>query len=104
MFDGMSDLWKNKFAEAFEGRVAFSLDQEACQRMASDHTEDLVFMPGVVVEPSNTAEVQEVMRWAFAHDISVTTSGGHDGIEWRCTAGEWRNLLVHETNEPDFGH
>ena len=80
MFEGMSDLWKSKFAEAFEGRVAFSLDPEACQRMASDHTEDLVFMPGVVVEPSNTAEVQEVMRWAFAHDVSVTPAGAMTGL------------------------
>ena len=80
MFDGMSDLWKNNFIDQFEGRVAFSTAEEACRMMASDHTEDLVFMPGLVVEPSNTEEVQAVMRWAHAHDVPVTPAGAMTGL------------------------
>lgn len=80
MFGGMSDLWKNKFVKQFEGKLRFDFSEEACRRMASDHTEDLVFMPGVVVEPTATAEVQEVMRWAHAHDVPVTPAGAMTGL------------------------
>ena len=54
MFDGMPDLWKKSFQKEFEGKLRFTDSEEMRRRMASDHTEDLVFMPGMVVEPSST--------------------------------------------------
>ena len=80
MFGGMPDLWKKSFQEEFEGRLRFS-DSEALRRkLASDHTEDLVFMPGLVVEPASTQEVQQVMKWAHAHDVPVTPAGAMTGL------------------------
>lgn len=80
MFGGMPDLWKKSFQEEFEGRLLFSDSEALRRRLASDHTEDLVFMPGLVVEPASTQEVQEVMKWAHAHDVPVTPAGAMTGL------------------------
>ena len=80
MFGGMTDLWINKFSEQFEGEIAFSVAAEDCRKMASDHTEDLVFMPGLVTEPKSTREVQRIMEWAYMHDVPVTPAGAMTGL------------------------
>lgn len=80
MFDGMPDLWKKSFQKEFEGKLRFTDSEEMRRRMASDHTEDLVFMPGMVVEPSSTHEVQQVMKWAHANDVPVTPAGAMTGL------------------------
>jgi len=80
MFDGMSDLWKKKFETEFEGQLKFSDKDEILRKLASDYTEDLVFMPGLVVEPANSQEVQKVLRWAHANEVPVTPAGAMTGL------------------------
>ena len=46
----------------------------------SDETEDLVFVPDVVVEPVTTEEVSRVLSWAFRHDVAVTAAGARTGL------------------------
>ncbi|MDA0729510.1 MAG: FAD-binding protein [Bacteroidetes bacterium] len=50
------------------------------QAHASDETEDLAFMPDVVVEPENVEEVSAVMSWAHRHGIPVTAAGARTGL------------------------
>lgn len=80
MFGGMTDLWIKKFSAQFDGVLAFSVSAEDRRKMASDHTEDLVFMPGLVAEPASTLEVQAILKWAHAHDVPVTPAGAMTGL------------------------
>lgn len=80
MFGGMTDLWINKFSARFDGTLVFTVAPDECAKMASDHTEDFVFMPGLVAEPTTTKEVQAIMEWAHAHDVPVTPAGAMTGL------------------------
>ncbi|MBC7541602.1 MAG: FAD-binding protein [Candidatus Sericytochromatia bacterium] len=55
-------------------------DRPGMEPFSHDYTEDLVFYPEVVVRPRTTAEVQAVMRLAYARDIPVTPRGGGTGL------------------------
>jgi glycolate oxidase len=80
MFGGMTDLWIKNFSVHFDGTLVFTVAPDDCRKMASDHTEDLVFMPGLVAEPRSTEEVQAIMKWAHAHDVPVTPAGAMTGL------------------------
>ena len=80
MFGRMPELWINNFEDAFAGELEFSCDLNDRRRMASDHTEDLVFLPGVVVHPCNTAEVSKIMAWASSNGVPVTPAGAMTGL------------------------
>ena len=43
--------------------------EEILRAHASDETEDLVFMPGVVAEPNSTSEVSALLQIAYDNDI-----------------------------------
>ncbi|MBL7942701.1 MAG: FAD-binding protein [Flavobacteriales bacterium] len=45
-----------------------------------DETEDLVFLPEVVLKPGNTAQVSAVMSYCFEKNIPVTAAGGRTGL------------------------
>jgi glycolate oxidase len=47
---------------------------------AKDYTEDLQYMPEVVVKPAGTAQVAEVMKWCNTHHIAVTPRGAGTGL------------------------
>ena len=80
MFGHMGEMWIKLFQEEFDGFLQWSTGEAALRRMASDYTEDLVFMPDVVVEPQSTIEVQQVLKWAHAHDVPVTPAGAMTGL------------------------
>ena len=50
------------------------------QAHSADHTEDLQFLPDVVVEPTSTQDVAELLRWAHDHRIPVTPAGAWTGL------------------------
>ncbi len=56
------------------------VDAEHRRAAASDETEDLVFLPDVVVEPGSTAEVSAVMRLATRARVPVTPRGAGTGL------------------------
>ncbi|MBO75014.1 MAG: FAD-binding oxidoreductase, partial [Flavobacteriales bacterium] len=76
----MRHLWKKSFQTEFDGKLSFSDAEEIRRRLASDYTEDLVFMPGLVVEPASTQEVQAVLKWAHEHNVPVTPAGAMTGL------------------------
>jgi glycolate oxidase len=55
-------------------------DAETLEVHGQDETEDLLFLPSVVVEPANTAEVSAIMRYANEHGLPVTPRGGGTGL------------------------
>jgi glycolate oxidase len=55
-------------------------DAELRKNYAHDETEDLHFMPAVVVKPENTEGVSKVMALCYANNIPVTVQGGRSGL------------------------
>jgi glycolate oxidase len=45
-----------------------------------DHTEDLFFVPEVVLKPETTEEVSKIMRFCYENNIPVTPSGARTGL------------------------
>ncbi len=50
------------------------------QQYSRDHTEDLSFLPAVVVQPANTQEISAVLRWCYQEEIPVTPRGAGTGL------------------------
>src|SRR5690606_33060209 len=55
-------------------------DEESRRRCGSDETEDLVFLPDVVLCPQTTAEVSRVLAYCSEHKIAVTPRGSGTGL------------------------
>ncbi len=55
-------------------------NEEQLAHCASDQTEDLYFLPEVVVQPGHTEEVSKLMAWCNAASISVTPRGAGTGL------------------------
>lgn len=47
---------------------------------ASDHTEDFVFFPAIVLKPESTEEVSAIMRYCYENNLIVTPSGARTGL------------------------
>lgn len=65
---------------AIVGAEFVRTDQESLTLHGQDETEDLVFPPGVVLEPDSTEQVSAIMRLASGHGIPVTPRGGGTGL------------------------
>ena len=55
-------------------------DLETRQKYGHDETEDFVFPPAVVIKPASTAEISDILKVAFVHQIPVTAIGGQTGL------------------------
>lgn len=55
-------------------------DAEQLDRCASDHTEDLHYLPEVVVQPTTVDEVSTIMQYCYANNIAVTPRGAGTGL------------------------
>jgi glycolate oxidase len=55
-------------------------DAEHLDRCASDHTEDLHYLPEVVVQPTTVDEVSAIMKYCHTHNIAVTPRGAGTGL------------------------
>ncbi len=62
------------------GETNLRMDEATRHANGHDETEDLVFLPDVVVFPGNTAEVAAIMRLCNEHVIPVTVRGGGSGL------------------------
>lgn len=69
-----------RFFISVTGNGYVHTDEEQLSRCASDHTEDLHYLPEVVVQPDNPAEVSAIMRYCNTHNISVTPRGAGTGL------------------------
>ncbi|MBL6873271.1 MAG: FAD-binding oxidoreductase, partial [Flavobacteriales bacterium] len=55
-------------------------DSESLEHYSHDETEDLVYLPEVVIKPSTTEEVSKVLAYCNANNISVTPCGARTGL------------------------
>ena len=69
----------SKLAEIV-GEKNMLADAEAMEPYSHDETEDLRFMPEVVVKPASMAEVAAVMKLAAQEHFAVTPRGGGTGL------------------------
>lgn len=63
---------------------------------ASDHTEDFVFYPAVVLKPETTAEVSAVLKYCYDNNLVVTPSGARTGLSGGALANYGGVLLSLE--------
>ena len=63
---------------------------------ASDHTEDFVFYPSIVVKPETVEEVSAIMRYCYEHELIVTPSGARTGLSGGALANYGGVLLSME--------
>lgn len=55
-------------------------DTENLERCASDHTEDLRYLPEVVLQPEEVQEVSAIMKYCSDNHIAVTPRGAGTGL------------------------
>jgi glycolate oxidase len=55
-------------------------DEENLNRCASDQTEDLHYLPEIVLQAGTTEEVSSIMKYCNAHNIPVTPRGAGTGL------------------------
>jgi glycolate oxidase len=55
-------------------------DEEQLERCASDHTEDLHYLPEVVLQPQTVSAISGIMRYCHEHTIPVTPRGAGTGL------------------------
>ncbi len=56
------------------------VDEEALNHYAHDETEDLHFLPDVVIKPANTEEISAILKICNQHKIPVTPRGAGTGL------------------------
>lgn len=62
------------------GAQSVLVSEEGRRNYASDETEDLVFMPDVVVIPANTEQISALLKHCNQRQIAVTTRGAGTGL------------------------
>ena len=55
-------------------------DEENKEKYGHDETEDLVFIPGVVLKPSTVEEVSKIMAYCHENNLTITPSGARTGL------------------------
>ncbi len=65
---------------AILGAENILLDDESKSIYGQDETEDLSFSPEVIVKPSTTQQVSEILTLANQHHVPVTPRGGGTGL------------------------
>ncbi|HVG40499.1 MAG TPA: FAD-binding oxidoreductase, partial [Chitinophagaceae bacterium] len=56
------------------------VDEEVLHQYAHDETEDLHYLPDVVIKPRTAEEISQVLKICNAHKIPVTPRGGGTGL------------------------
>jgi len=64
----------------FESITKVIIDEEQKKNYAHDETEDLFFMPEVVLVPSDTIEISNILRYCNENLIPVTPRAGGTGL------------------------
>lgn len=69
----------NAFQEIV-GKDQVLADEEALMEYSHDETEKLIYLPEVVIKPSNTEEIAAIMKLCNEHRIPVTPRGAGTGL------------------------
>lgn len=62
------------------GKEHVIIDNELLYTYAKDETEDLVFLPEVVLKPKNTTEISQILAYCNTENIAVTPRGAGTGL------------------------
>jgi glycolate oxidase len=62
------------------GEAFVLTDQENLQENSHDETEDLRYLPQVVLKPGSATEISRILAYCNQHKIPVTTRGGGTGL------------------------
>ena len=62
------------------GADALLTDLEQLELRSSDHTEDLVFIPELVVVPSEVDQIAKLLRYCNQEQIALTVRGAGTGL------------------------
>lgn len=68
-----------KELEKITGKENISIN-EALEEYSHDYTEDLQYLPELVVKPCNTKEVSEIVKYCNQENIALTPRGGGTGL------------------------
>lgn len=68
-----------KFFESNFSKILF-FDQENLKKYSHDETEDLSFLPIVVLKPEDTKQVSQILKYCNENKIPVTPSGARTGL------------------------
>src|SRR4051812_1651945 len=68
------------FFKSIEGIHGVYTDEETLNNSASDQTEDLHYLPEVVLQPSTVEAVSKIMAYCNEHLIPVTPRGAGTGL------------------------
>jgi glycolate oxidase len=74
-YQTVSDRDIQTFASWLGAPYVLTREQD-CYPYSKDHTEDYSFMPEVVLKPSNTEEVSQILKYCHEHRLPVTPRGG----------------------------
>ncbi len=66
------------------GETNAFLDEEDRNRYSRDETEDLSFVPDVVLKPADTQQVSRIMQICYEYGIPVTPRGAGTGLSGGC--------------------
>ncbi len=66
--------------KSFVEQDAIFIDEESLKKYGRDETEDLCFPPEVVIKPSSTKQVSDILKFCNENNIPVTPIGGRTGL------------------------
>lgn len=79
MYNTIGKEWVDAL-RTITGPAHVLVEAEYLQSYSHDETENLSFLPEVVVKPGTAAEVSEILRFCNTHRIPVTPRGGGTGL------------------------
>lgn len=82
--------------EKITGKDFVCADEASKAQYASDHTENLVFPPDVVVKPRTAEEISQIMRICHTHKITVTPRGAGTGLSGGALAHQGGVMISFE--------
>ncbi len=78
-FNKVSPLFLEDLKQVVPSHQIF-LDNENLEKYSHDETEDLSFIPEVIVKPENTKDVSEILRLCNEHKVPITPQGARTGL------------------------
>ena len=68
------------FFNSLLGEKGIYVDDESLSDYSHDETEDLKFLPEIVLKPCNTRDVSMIMKYCNEHNIPITPCGARTGL------------------------
>ena len=80
------------------------VDEESLHNYSHDETEQLTYLPEVVIKPRTAEEISEVMKLCNEHLIPVTPRGGGTGLSGGALPHKGGVLISMERFNSDLTH